>query len=74
MTVTASGAMTAVPAGQGAIVVLAAMAPLSTETASRPPVARGELRPAARGATRSGTTPGVRTEMQAVTAATGQAG
>jgi hypothetical protein len=76
-TVTASGAMTAVPAGQGAMVDLAAMAPLSTETASRPL--------AARGVNRNGTTHGVRVGMQGaprgglaarqtVTAATGQAG
>jgi hypothetical protein len=77
MTVTGSGAMTVVPAPQGAMVVLAAMAPLSTGTASRPLVARG--------ASRSGTTPGVRIGMQGapraglaarqtVTVATGQAG
>jgi hypothetical protein len=77
MTVMASGAMTAVPAGQGAMVVLAATARLSTETASRPL--------AARGASRNGTTPGVRIGMQGaprgglvarqtVIVATGQAG
>ena len=77
MTVTASGAMTAVRAGQRAMVALTAMAPLSTGTASRPLEGRG--------ATRNGTAPGVRTGMQGapqgglparqtVTAATGQAG
>jgi len=78
MTVTASGAMTAAQAGQGAmVVVLATVRALSAETASRPL--------AARGANRNGATPGVRIGMQGaplaglaarqtVTAATGQAG
>jgi hypothetical protein len=74
---TASGAMTAAPPGPGAMVVLAAMVPLSTATAKHPL--------AARGAVRRQTTRGVRTGIQGAlqagaaarqtaTAATGQAG
>src|SRR5215469_6643795 len=79
MTAAASGAMTAAPAAPAAMVVLAAIGPASTGTASRPPAVRGEA-PRPRLAMAGGQV-GARADPQAglvarrtVTAATGRAG